>query len=486
MRILRPRLVVPGAGSEPILDGCVAISADRIAAVGRFEEIRSRFPDGEIIDLRHAAILPGLVNAHQHGRGLSPLLLGYRDDALEPWIAARRRHGPPDVYAVTRLAAEEMLANGVTATLHANYSYGSDFRQELGETVRAYRDAGLRATICIGYQDRGFLAYGNEAEFVAALPEDARKAVHSRGAPPYAGSVADTIALMDEMSARFEDTPLVSFAYGPAGPQWVSDEAWATLAKDAARRGVGLHFHLLESPSQAAWCRKTYGGSTLAHLRRLGAFENKASCAHGVYMDPEDMTLAGQEGVVVVANPGSNLRLFNGPPPVAELHRRGCPVAVGTDNTALADDEDYLGELRLYASLARTPGMEAIGPAPADILATATINGGKAAFLAEGYGSLAPDQPADLVAIDCAGFEAPDGSMAENALPLLLARAKGTDVALSMTAGVVRYARRDQDLDRRQHWRRVAGASVGKRELRQDETTVAAIQQALRGPRRKG
>ncbi|ORE95129.1 amidohydrolase family protein [Aurantimonas sp. 22II-16-19i] len=485
MKILRARFVLPCAGGEPIVDGCVAIAADRVAAVGRFEDVRSRFPGGAVLDYRQAIILPGLINAHQHGRGLSPLLLGYRDDALEPWIAARRRHGPPDIYAVTRLAAEEMLANGVTATLHANYSYGSDYREELGETARAYRDAGIRATICIGYQDRGFLAYENEAEFVAALPEDARKALRIPAAPPYAGSVAGTIALMEEMSARFGDAPLITFAYGPAGPQWVSDEAWTALARDAARRGVGLHFHLLESPLQAAWCRKAHGGSTLSHLRRLGVFEAKTSCAHGVYMSEEDMTLAREEAVVVVANPGSNLRLFNGPPPVAELHRRGCVVAVGTDNTALADDEDYLAELRLYASLARTPGIEAIGPSPAEILRTATINGGKAAFLSEGTGSLEPGQPADLVAIDCARFEAPDGSCPRNALPLLLARAKGTDVALTMTAGVVRHARRREDADRRAHWRHVATASVAKRETRQDETTVAAIQRGLRGLRRE-
>ena len=482
MKILRASLVVPSAGAEPIVDGCVAVAADRIGAVGPFEDVRNRFPGAELHDYRQAVILPGFVNAHQHGRGLSPLLLGYPDDALEPWIAARRRHGPPDVYAVTRLAAEEMLANGVTATLHANYSYGSGYHAELDATARAYRDAGIRATICIGYQDRGFLAYENEAAFVAALPEEAQNALRMPAAPPYAGSIAGTIALMEEMSARFEDAPLITFAYGPAGPQWVSDAAWTGLAKDAARRGVGLHFHLLESPLQAAWCRKAHGGSTLAHIRRLGVFEAKASCAHGVFMSEDDMTRARAEAVVVVANPGSNLRLFNGPPPVAELHRRGCMVAVGTDNTALADDEDYLAELRLYASLARTPGVEATGPSPAEILRSATTNGGKAAFLPEGAGSLAPGQSADLVAIDCARFEAPGGLCSRSALPLLLARARGTDVALTMTAGIVRHARRREDADRRAHWRHVATASVANREQRQDEATVAAIQQALRAP----
>jgi len=480
MLLLKAAAVLPDAGGETIRDAGIAVSNDRIVALGHFADLRDRFEGSEILDLKQAIILPGLVNAHQHGRGLSPLLLGYRDDALEPWIAARRRHGPPDIYAVTRLAAEEMLANGVTATLHANYSYGSDYREELAETAQAYRDAGLRATICIGYQDRGFLTYGNEAEFLATLPVEARNALQSGGPPPYAGSVADTLALMEEMTARFADTPLISFAYGPAGPQWVSDEAWTALASDAAKRGTGLHFHLLESPAQAAYCRSVYGSSTLAHLARLGVFEAKASFAHGVYMNDEDMTVARDAGAVAVANPGSNLRLFNGPPPVAALHRRGCAVAVGTDNTALADDEDYLGELRLYANLARSPGIDAIGPSPDDILRTATINGGKAAFLPEGYGSLAPGQPADLIAIDGTDFDATGRMRTEPPLPLLLARAKGTDVVLTMTDGVVRFARREQDAARRAHWRVIAAASVVKRELRQDATTVLAIQRALR------
>ena len=48
----------------PIDDGAVAVAGDRIAAVGRFEEIRAL--GGSVIDLGEVIILPGLINAHCH------------------------------------------------------------------------------------------------------------------------------------------------------------------------------------------------------------------------------------------------------------------------------------------------------------------------------------------------------------------------------------------------------------------------------------
>ena len=59
----RARTVVTMDG-PPIDDGAVAVAGDRIAAVGRFEEIRAL--GGSVIDLGEVIILPGLINAHCH------------------------------------------------------------------------------------------------------------------------------------------------------------------------------------------------------------------------------------------------------------------------------------------------------------------------------------------------------------------------------------------------------------------------------------
>jgi len=59
----RARTVVTMDG-PPIDNGAVAVAGDRIAAVGRFEEIRVL--GGSVIDLGEVIILPGLINAHCH------------------------------------------------------------------------------------------------------------------------------------------------------------------------------------------------------------------------------------------------------------------------------------------------------------------------------------------------------------------------------------------------------------------------------------
>jgi len=252
MRLVEAAYVVADAASPAIAGGAVAVEADRVRMVGAAEQLRRAFPAAERIAVGDAILMPGFVNAHQHGRGLSQIQLGYRDDALEPWIAARRRRGAPDTYSLTRLAALEMLANGVTSTLHANYSYGSgDYESELRGAIRAYEETGLRATVCVGFADRGSLVYPPEdpANFLARLSPEARQHLAASSKPAYLPSVDATIAMMARLLQEYDEHPIISLAYGPAGPQWVSDEAWRALSADAAAKGLGLHFHLLESPA---------------------------------------------------------------------------------------------------------------------------------------------------------------------------------------------------------------------------------------------
>jgi cytosine/adenosine deaminase-related metal-dependent hydrolase len=475
--VLRAGWVVPRAEVPPLREATVLVKDGRITAVGRDVPVPE---NAEVIDLGAAVLVPGLVNAHQHGRGISQLVMGYPDRPLEPWIAARRRHGPPDIHAVTRLAAEAMLAHGVTATLHANYTYASgDYAAELRAQIDAYRAAGLRATVCVGVQDRGGLVYpdGDASAFAAGLPADARALVAAPAPPPYAQDWDASLALMESLQAETADDPLVTLAWGPAGPQWVSDALWARIAADAVHRGVGVHFHLLESPAQAAAARRLYPEGTLARLRACGLFGARTSCAHGVHMTPADMDIAAAAGLTVVLNPGSNMRLSNGPPPVAALRAAGVRLALGTDNCALADDEDYLRELRLAALLGRTePAMTPADEAAA-LLRMATADGAAAAFLPAGHGTIAPGAPADLAAfrIAPAGPDTPPDRLVE----LLLARGSGRDCVLTVVAGVVRFAARRTDLARRDHWRDRAAASVAARDLRAPAEAVTALQNAL-------
>lgn len=479
--VLCARFVVREAEAAVIRDGAVAIRGERVLGCGQRAEILATHAGARVEELGDAIVVPGLINAHQHGRGVSQLLLGYPDDALECWIAGRRRHGPPDTYALVRYAAEQMLAAGVSATLHANYSYGTgDYERELRETIRAYRDAGLRATICIGVQDRGVLVYpdGDEAAFLAGLPDPVRRLVGAPARPAYMADLAATTDLMERILADHAGEPGLRFAYGPAGPQWVRDETWAELARHARAHDVGLHFHLLESPAQAAACRTLYPEGTLRRLDALGVLDAPASCAHAVFASPEDLEIAARRGLVIVTNPGSNMRLRNGPPPVEAFLACGAELALGTDNTALSDDEDYLRELRLGGLLA---GSEAAGARSARMLAVATRGGAAAAFLEKDAGRLVAGAIADLAAFELAnlagGAEPPQG----DPIALLLARGRAADCILTIVGGEVRYRRSPADEERLAATRRAALAAIDERSLAAEAATVRALQEALRG-----
>ena len=66
-----------------IRDGGVLIEGDRIAATGSFGELAGRHPQVRVVGDGSQLLLPGLADAHCHGRGLSPIQKGMPTDFLE-------------------------------------------------------------------------------------------------------------------------------------------------------------------------------------------------------------------------------------------------------------------------------------------------------------------------------------------------------------------------------------------------------------------
>ena len=441
--ILVPEAMLARAESASLRVGvAIAVEDSRIAAIDTPEQLRRRWPAGTMLDLPGCLVMPGLINAHQHGRGLSQIQLGYHDDFLEPWISNRRGRGVLDPYAITKLAAARMLANGVTTAVHANYSYGTGaYESELRAQLRAYEEAGLRVAMCVGAMDRGTIAYPpHEACFLAGLPDDLKAWLSRPGAPAYAGDAAATVALMARLLADFRDHPRVRLCYGPAGPQWVSEKLWSALGRDAAANGVGIHLHALESPAQRHAAAELFPEGVFVWLDRLGIMTPRTVIAHGVWVSDADMAMMARTGVTVVRNPGCNLRMRNGIAPLARYLRHGVRMAIGSDNVSLSDDEDLLGELRLAANLAREPDWNGPPPPTVDqLLAMVTVNGAVAAQFAAETGTLEPGKAADLVAISLERTRHP---LLDPDMPLLeafLARAQGSDVRLTMVDGRILY-----------------------------------------------
>src|SRR5262249_4933855 len=98
--ILAADYVLTGPDPELLLpDQAVLVEEGRILAVDLLSELVQRWPDAEVERLDDCLLMPGFINAHQHGRALDPVQLGWTDDILESWITQRRGRGAPDPYA---------------------------------------------------------------------------------------------------------------------------------------------------------------------------------------------------------------------------------------------------------------------------------------------------------------------------------------------------------------------------------------------------
>jgi guanine deaminase len=119
-----------------------------------------------------------------------------------------------------------------------------------------------------------------------------------------------------------------------------------------------------------------------------------------VWLSAEDIRLLAERGAVIVHNPSSNLVLFNGIAPVADMLNGGVRVGFGLDATGLNDTQDYLTDLRLDLLLQRRPGWDRRAVTAADLLGMATHGGATALGLGSTLGRLEPGYQADPVLLD--------------------------------------------------------------------------------------
>jgi cytosine/adenosine deaminase-related metal-dependent hydrolase len=71
MWLIKGKHIIPAYDKTSIENGCVVIEGKKIIEVGRYEDLKGRFRGAEEIGDGSQLIIPGLVNAHHHGRGLS-------------------------------------------------------------------------------------------------------------------------------------------------------------------------------------------------------------------------------------------------------------------------------------------------------------------------------------------------------------------------------------------------------------------------------
>lgn len=438
--VLRGRWTIadPAAPAGAIADGAVLIEGERVAFVGGFEEALARAPGAEVIGDGTGLVIPGLINTHHHGRGLTALQLGVTDDRLEPWLLDWRGMKPLDAYLDTLYAATRLLRGGVTTVLHSGVArdlgrYAEDTRAHL----RAYEDAGIRVSYGLQTLDRRSFTDEDDERFLARLPVKVRAQVTEAAAEMGPPGPADFETLLEELLATYAGHPRIKVMASPVGPNWCTDDLLLRAAAMVREAGSGLHLHCLESPFQRHPLTAEGHGGAVERLEALGLLGADVSLAHGVWLSPLQTAKCAHHGTTICHNPSSNLRLRSGVMPLGEYLAAGVNVSLGTDGITVGDDEDMLAEMRLAANLHRAPDgvEEAWVPSSAEVLAMATVNAGRPTLWGKEIGRLAEGGLADAVLID---YDAVAGIYIEpgvDPLDALLYRARERDVRTVVVGG---------------------------------------------------
>lgn len=420
-----------GPDGAVIADGAVAVAGDEIVAVDTYDTLRRHYPQAQTIGSGDHLVIPGLVNSHHHGWGLSAFALGARDDLLEPWLIDLACLPHVDVYHDTLYAATKLLRSGVTCVQHSGFSrdFGA-LRRETTEALRAYETAGLRVGYAVQIRDRHSYAYEDDQAFLRRVPPELAAEVNAAADAMGATSFDEFEDLARELVTKYADHPRIHMLLSAEGPEWCSDDVLLRIRALADELAVGVHLHCLESPYQREMLNRTYGRPVMAHLDKLGFLRDDVSIAHAVWLTEDDMRLCATRGVSVCHNPSSNLRLRVGIAPVSTMLEHGVNVAIGIDSSGINDDDDMLQEIGLAARLHTLPrGLESTAPPkPLDILRMATIDGARAIGLADEIGVLEAGRRADLTVLDYKAMSGPYMSDTVDPIDVLIYRGRSRHV----------------------------------------------------------
>lgn len=369
------------AALETFDDGAVAFAEGRILACGRYPEVRSRYPDAEVLDARDAILLPGFVDCHVHYPQIR--VIGAMGLELLDWLRTRalpeeaRLADAPYAEEVAHLFLRALAANGTTTAL----VFGSHFPRAQEALFSASEELGLRVASGLVVSDRNLLP---ELEVTPAAAFEASRALikrwHGRGLLRYAVTPRFSVSCSEEML-----------------------EACRGLGQETD--GLLFTSHLNESRSEIElvgelfpWARDyldTYERFELVHAQSV--------FAHDVHPTDDELRRLAAARASIAHCPSSNAFLGSGVFAMRRHLELGTRFALGTDVGAGTGLSMFKEGLMAYHMQMIRPDGHRLGPA--HVLYLATGAGAAALGLEDEVGDLTPGKSADFILV-----RPPDGS----------------------------------------------------------------------------
>jgi 5-methylthioadenosine/S-adenosylhomocysteine deaminase len=390
-----------------VQDGYVLAAGERILEAGPFTpdtgrrlaeawgpalevlHTRREVPVSGPIPLQDLLLLPAFVKAHGHDHE-QPLIGIAKDEPLTAWLDhavnpftgflnARREELAARLGCTPQLASYRMarlcdIHYGITASLvhHCNWN-----KFHLEDIAAANEAAGTTMIVAVGAQDRCY-------------------------APELLDRPGDALARLERALAIQSGCRRTRFIPGP--DQCFSNSRASLVPQKAWARdhGTRFHIHSSEEPRTTRWFTRTLepGLTPVEYFHQIGILDRGTILAHQVNCGPRDVELIAASGAAVVHNPLANAILGSGMPPLLDLLAAGVPVAIATDGSGSADNQNILAAARLAAQYQKALHQDATLLPSQQLLELITVAPSR--ILGLDQGELAPGRQADWILLDLA------------------------------------------------------------------------------------
>ena len=385
--------------------GAVAVTGDRIAAVGSSEDL-AHLDATRIIDCRGSAVIPGFVSAHDHlfqnaarGLGEGVDFRVWLPDFMFPLALNMTRDEA--VAAVTMTIVEQVRA-GTTAVLDHHYA-GTGIETTLA-VAEAVERVGMRGAIGRGLgREQPYPASEQLAMMEAAI--DARPAGSKVEIWPAPGDII------------YNDQDFVG--------------ASVQLARD---KGVGWHTHCSQYKTDPDVYMAEHGIRPVLWLHQAGLLGSDGHFAHMIFLDDEEVEKAGETGTAIAYCPISHGVFGLGTMRLAELRAAGAIIGLGYDGAVAGFRNDMFEQMKMAVMIQRLKAMDPTLSGPAEALELATREGAR--FMGIDAGILAPGKLADIAVVSLQGAHmvprpAPVAAVAYSA--------RSSDVQMTIVGGEAIY-----------------------------------------------
>jgi 5-methylthioadenosine/S-adenosylhomocysteine deaminase len=368
--VLNGTLVTMDKDRRIIQDAGIAVEHGRIVAVGSSADIVKMYSAPARVDATGKIVIPGLINGHTH----IPMTLfrGLADDLdLQEWLtkyifpAEAKNVTEEFVRAGTRLGLAEMIRGGTTT--YCDMYYFEDAIAD--ETAKA----GVRGVL---------------GETVIDFPVADNK------------TNAEAMAYVERFVKKWQGNELIVPAIAPHAPYTVSEEHLKTIRAFSDRTGAPIVTHISETKREVDDSLKAKGASPVDYLSRIGFLNNRVIAAHMVWPSDGEIEILKRDGVGVVHNPQSNMKLASGVAPVPKMMAEGLRVGLGTDGAASNNDLSMWEEMDTAAKLHKLISGDPKVMSAEQAFELATIGGARALHLEKEIGSIEKGKRADIVLVN--------------------------------------------------------------------------------------